>query len=58
MTDAEIYACWQKNEAKRVGNRLEDYKGMTAVDETTDELQLPYRRVRDVVMARLTGFVG
>jgi hypothetical protein len=59
MTDAEIYAVWQKHEAKRVGRRTDDFRGQSAVDDTADELQMPYSRVRAVVMARLfAGFGG
>jgi hypothetical protein len=59
MTDADIYAAWQKHEAKRVGNRTNDFPCLNSIQDTADELQMPYSRVRDVVMARLTmGFGG
>lgn len=58
MTDAEIYACVQRHERKRVGRRHEDWP-RTAIEDAAEELNLPYSRVRDVVVARITmGFAG
>jgi hypothetical protein len=60
MTDADIYLCWQKHDAKHIGKRGgEKPPESAAVEAAAEELKLPYSRVRDVVLARLfTRFGG
>jgi hypothetical protein len=50
--DAEVYRCWQRHDAKRIGKRGPDDE-RTAIEDAAAELNLPYARVRNVVMARL-----
>lgn len=57
MTDAEIYACWQKHDRKRQAQRR--VSEGSAVEDAAAELDLPYSRVRDVVFAReFSWFAG
>lgn len=57
MSDAEIYACFQKHDAARIGRRGSDER--TAIEAAAAELGVPYQRVRDVVMQRIAmGFAG
>ena len=50
MTDAEIYACWQKHDRKRQAQRR--VSEGSAVEDAAAELDMPCSRVRDVVFAR------
>lgn len=58
MTDDQIFACWQRHDAKRAGRRGPEADQRNAVDDAAEELSVPYSRVRDVVLARMTMRFG